>query len=408
MKDTNKKSYDVIVIGAGASGMMAAIVAAGKGARVLVLEHKDKIGKKILATGNGKCNFTNEDMSREHFRGDSSLVENVLSEFDQKDSLSFFENLGIFPKNRNGYFYPNSEQAASIVFALENQMQKSGVKVLLPVSVSDIKKKNKFCVSTDAGRFESDKLIIATGLLANPKLGSDGSIFDILKSLGHRFNPIVPALCGFYCKGMDFKKCAGVRAEGHVKALIDGVEAASDEGEIQFTDYGMSGIPVFQISRYISIALHNRQRCEIEFNLFGNMTEYDVFLLLKDRIDILKTCTLLDFFNGLINQKLAKAILTQSGLSYETDIMKLNECDIKKLTHALCCNRVVVEKSRGFEFAQVCAGGIRTEEIDSRTLESKIIKGLYFAGEILDVDGICGGYNLQWAWSSGFVVGNEV
>ena len=406
MKDTNKKSFDVIVIGAGASGMMAAIVAAGKGARVLVLEHKDKVGKKILATGNGKCNYTNKDMSDNYFRGDKELIISILSQFGEQDTIDFFEELGVLPKEKNGYMYPYSEQASSIVFALENAMLKLGVKVVLSVDISDIKKKSKFSVITNLGKFESEKLVISTGLLANPKLGSDGSIFDMLKKFGHRFNPIVPALCGFYCKGMDFKICSGVRAEGRVLAKIDGKFVASDVGEIQFTDYGLSGIPVFQISRYLSLALHNNQNCQIEFDLFNNISYEDLLLLFNKRIKILGKVTALDFFNGFINLKLAKAILNQCGVNYNAKMDKLNDNTIKSLVNALCHNSVIVEKSRGFEFAQVCAGGIKTEEINTTTLESKIVDGLFFTGEILDVDAICGGYNLQWAWASGFVAGN--
>lgn len=409
MKNTGKTIYDVIIIGAGASGMMAAITAAREGARVLILEHKDKIGKKILATGNGKCNYTNSDMSAGKYNGNLELVRSVLSKFSFEQTIEFFNGLGIYPKSKNGYYYPNSEQAQSILTALMFELQKLHIKVCTLIDIRDIDKhKGTFEVYTSDDVFYSKKLIIATGLLANPKLGSDGSIFKIVKELGHRFTPIVPALCGFYCSGLDFKKASGVRTDGEVLAYVDGKLVASDRGEIQFTDYGISGIPVFQISHFLSYALYNKQKCEVKINFFPDIT-YDKLIdfLIHRRDEVLSGVCALDFMNGVINQKLAKALLAKVGILYEIKAAKISDSDIQKLAKILTSATVRVEKWRDYEFAQVCAGGIRTEDIDMSSLESKIVEGLYFAGEILDVDGICGGYNLQWAWASGFVAGSS-
>lgn len=410
MNNTKNNKYNVIIIGAGASGLMAAIIAARKGARVLILEHKDKIGKKILATGNGKCNFTNQDMQADYFRGNKAFVENALSSFSMQDTIAFFEQLGVVPKEKNGYYYPYSEQASSIVDGLKYELDRLRVEILCNSKVSKISKKNQsFELIVGDQRYFTDKLVIATGLLANPKLGSDGSIFNVVKGLGHSFSPIVPALCGFYCGGFNFKKVSGVRCDGKVTAIVDGTGVAEDYGEIQFTDYGLSGIPVFQISRFLSSGISEKKKCQIELSLFPDLGHEQLCCMLENRKSIFtKSEQMAAFFNGFLNQKLAYAIIEKAGISLDYKIGALSEKEINKLAKLLHSIRVDVNKSRDYEFAQVCAGGIKSDEIDVKTLESRIVDDLYFAGEILDVDGPCGGYNLQWAWSSGYIVGNNI
>ena len=212
MGKNTMKQYDLLVIGAGASGMMAAITAARENKKVCIIEKLDKAGKKLLATGNGKCNFTNADMSPECFGGDKTFVSYVLDYFSVEDCLRFFHSIGIYPKNKNGYYYPNSEQASSVVNAFLEEIERVGIMISYDTQVLDIvSSKETVNINTNKGSFCAQKLIIATGLLAAPKLGSDGSLFEIIKSFGHRFVPILPALCGFYCKGMQFKKISGVR-----------------------------------------------------------------------------------------------------------------------------------------------------------------------------------------------------
>ena len=210
-KNTNKL-YDFVVIGAGASGLMTAITAARAGKKVCILEKLDKAGKKLLATGNGKCNFTNENMSSSCFHGDKEFVDYVLNQFSVDDCLAFFRSIGIYPKNKNGYFYPNSEQASSVVQAFVYELERLGVSVFYQTNVNQIFfDKETVSISTNKGSFVGKHLIIATGLLAAPKLGSDGSLFDIIKGLGHRFNPILPTLCGYYCKGLKFKHISSMK-----------------------------------------------------------------------------------------------------------------------------------------------------------------------------------------------------
>lgn len=409
MGKNTKKQWDLVVIGAGASGMMAAITAARENKRVCVLEKLDKAGKKLLATGNGKCNFTNEKMDADCYGGDTSFVEHVLQQFSVEDCLSFFHSIGIYPKNKNGYYYPNSEQASSVNNALLYELERLGVKIVYEITVKDITaSEDEVCVWTNKDCYIGKKLVVATGLLAAPKLGSDGSLFEIIKGLGHRFHPILPTLCGFYCKGMKFKAVSGVRAHGTVSAYIDGKKCAEDTGEIQFTDYGLSGIPVFQISRYLSKGLYEKKQVEIKINLLPDFNKNQLIDEINFRRSIGGAKPISALLNGLVNQKLSDMILDKANIDGSLYASYISVDDMFKIAELLHEISVTVTNYRDFEFAQVCTGGIPTSDINHQTLESKLVPNVHFAGEILDVDGICGGYNLHFAWATGYLVGKAV
>lgn len=401
--------YDVIIIGAGASGLMAAAVAASKGARVALLEHKDDIGKKILATGNGRCNFTNTDMSVNKFHGSKALIKNGLSQFNYADTIRFFKELGIPAYDNAGYIYPNSRQAASVVAAFRMELMRLHVDVKTGINITDIKPaddRTGYCIQTDKGSFKSKRLIIACGLTASPKLGSDGSLFRQIEALGHHIQKPLPALCGFSCDGLNFKKITGVRCDAIVASVIDGQMTEQNTGELQLADYGISGIPVFQISSLMSRALDKGQRVEVIIDFLPAFSDDELNGYIKDRsITTTDNRSLNEMLNGLLNNKLLLELIHKSGVSPDKKGRLLTDDDCKSLTRSIKHTAVSVKKPRGVEFAQVCAGGICTKEIDVRTLESKIHPGLYFCGELLDVDGICGGYNLQWAWTSGYIAG---
>lgn len=401
--------YDVIIIGAGASGLMAAAAAASKGARVALLEHKDDIGKKILATGNGRCNFTNTDMSVNKFHGSKALIKNGLSQFNYSDTIRFFKGLGIPAYDNAGYIYPNSRQAASVVAAFRMELMRLHVDVKTGINITDIKPaddRTGYCIQTDKGSFKSKRLIIACGLTASPKLGSDGSLFRQIEALGHHIQKPLPALCGFSCDGLNFKKITGVRCDATVASVIDGQMTEQNTGELQLADYGISGIPVFQISSLMSRALNKGQKVEVIIDFLPAFSDDDLNGYIKDRsITTTDNRSLNEMLNGLLNNKLLLELIHKSGVSPDKKGRLLTDDDCKSLTRSIKHTAVSVKKPRGLEFAQVCAGGIYTKEIDVRTLESKIHPGLYFCGELLDVDGICGGYNLQWAWTSGYIAG---
>lgn len=398
------KYYDLLVIGGGAAGMVAAITGARNNKRVAIIEKLDKLGKKILATGNGKCNFTHENITPEFYNTETMFMQTVLDKFSVEDCLNLFHSIGIYPKNKNGYYYPNSEQASSVVVALLQELKRLQVTICYETMVTDIfPEENGVCVETNKGSFYGDNVIIATGLLASPKLGSDGSLFDIIKNLGHRFQPILPALCGYHCKGINFKKTSGVRAYGTVSALINDMVVSSDTGEIQFTDYGLSGIPVFQISRYLSKALYDKCKVEVIINLLPDFDENELLDELQGRKLIFAEETVPYLLNGLINQKLASMILEKSHISEELYISCLSDKDLESIVFCIQNLKVKVTNYRDFEFAQVCIGGIPISDINPETFESKLAKHIYFTGEILDVDGVCGGYNLHFAWASGYI-----
>ena len=401
--------YDVIIIGAGASGLMAAAAAASKGARVALLEHKDDIGKKILATGNGRCNFTNTDMSVNKFHGSKALIKNGLSQFNYSDTIRFFKGLGIPAYDNAGYIYPNSRQAASVVAAFRMELMRLHVDVKTGINITDIKPaddRTGYCIQTDKGSFKSKRLIIACGLTASPKLGSDGSLFQQIEALGHHIQKPLPALCGFSCDGLNFKKITGVRCDATVASVIDGQMTEQNTGELQLADYGISGIPVFQISSLMSRALNKGQKVEVIIDFLPAFSDDELNGYIKDRsITTTDNRSLNEMLNGLLNNKLLLELIHKSGVSPDKKGRLLTDDDCKSLTRSIKHTAVSVKKPRGAEFAQVCAGGIYTKEIDVRTLESKIHPGLYFCGELLDVDGICGGYNLQWAWTSGYIAG---
>lgn len=401
--------YDVIIIGAGASGLMAAAAAASKGARVALLEHKDDIGKKILATGNGRCNFTNTDMSVNKFHGSKALIKNGLAQFNYADTIRFFKELGIPAYDNAGYIYPNSRQAASVVAAFRMELMRLHVDVKTGINITDIKPaddRTGYCIQTDKGSFKSKRLIIACGLTASPKLGSDGSLFRQIEALGHHIQKPLPTLCGFSCDGLNFKKITGVRCDATVASVIDGQMTEQNTGELQLADYGISGIPVFQISSLMSRALDKGQMVEVIIDFLPAFSDDELNGYIKDRsITTTDNRSLNEMLNGLLNNKLLLELIHKSGVSPDKKGRLLTDDDCKSLTRSIKHTAVSVKKPRGAEFAQVCAGGICTKEIDVRTLESKIHPGLYFCGELLDVDGICGGYNLQWAWTSGYIAG---
>lgn len=399
----------IAVIGGGAAGMAAAIAAAeaGTGKRIFILEHKDVTGKKILSTGNGRCNLTNEYMDTSCFRSDHpEAIASVLERFGTKDTLEFFARLGVLTKSRNGYIYPRSDQASAILEVLQMHLDKLGVEVHTGTDVKEIvKTKKRFKILTNTGNYTADKVILATGGKAASVLGSDGSGYNLAKAFGHKIIPVVPALVQLKVKKNPFQKASGVRTDVTVSALENGKILASDTGELQITAYGISGIPVFQISRYIAKSLYYKQKTEVCIDFMPDMTDEELLSFLLKRQKTHGEGTVGDFFVGIFNKKLIPRLLELSNIRMNTETRSLKEADFKKLVKP--CKHTIVEitETNGFENAQVCAGGVDLAEIDTETFESRMVDGLYITGELLDVDGICGGYNLQWAWATGMIAG---
>lgn len=399
---------EIIIVGGGASGLMAAITAARNGKSVLIIEHKDKMGKKILATGNGKCNYTNRYQDASCYRcNQEDFPMEVMEQFDVTRTTSFFEELGIYPKDKNGYLYPYSEQATSILDVLQMEVRRLGVSVVLDEHVTTIEKQGKgFVVKTDQGMHQCNKVILCTGSKAGSNLGADGSGYDLAKKFGHKIVTVVPALTALRSKEKYFKGIAGVRVEANCTLFINGQYTFQNQGELQLTNYGLSGIPIFQISRYAAKGLAEKKEVMVQVDYMPNQSYQELFELIERRIANGPDKTMEELFVGLFNQKLTAMFLAKAGCRLEEQAKKSNTGVLHKLVKVIKCLEVPVYEANPFEQAQVCAGGVDTKQVDPNTLESKLVKGVYFAGELLDVDGICGGYNLQWAWSSGQVAGN--
>ena len=395
----------VIVVGGGASGLTAAIMAARSGASVTIMEHMPKPGKKILSTGNGKCNLTNLSMPDGAYRSSQpEFAEKVLKSFTVEETLEFFQDLGIVLTDRNGYVYPNSGQASTVLEALLFELKHLGVSIITDCKVEKIKP--DLTVISSQGKKKVDAVILAAGSMAALKTGSDGSGYELAKALGHHMIPPLPALVQLKCREKWFKQAAGVRTEALVTLKIDGKPIASDRGELQFTDYGISGIPVFQISRFASQGLHDGNQVTAELDLFPAVDFSKTQQMLTERKKHFGYRPALEYLNGVINQKLIPILMQEAEIK-SGNVNEITTAQIKKLTEALKSLKTVITATNPYEQAQVCSGGIDTREVNAKTMESKIINGLYLAGEILDVDAICGGYNLQWAWTSGVLAGKH-
>ena len=397
------------VVGGGAAGMMAALTAAGHGVNVILIEHTKRLGSKLLQTGNGKCNFTNLDMGKEHFQNeDREFVGKVLESFRVSDTLEFFKGIGIYSRQRGGYVYPNSETAASLQDALRAEVERSGVIVYTECQVELIKReRGGFVLETNRGRINADTLILATGSKAAPKTGSDGSGYILAKSLSHSIVKPLPALVQLTSDNRQCKVMAGVRSTGCVTIYADGKKLAEDLGEIQYTEYGISGIPVFQVSRYAVKAKDRKKEVLAVVDMLPEFSEEELREDIRKRLEKEGNKDIVSFFAGLLNKKLVQGVVKSVGADMNMTAAQAGEKKLCRLVREMKEYSFDITGSRSYEYAQVCQGGVKLSEVNPETMESRLCKGLYFAGELLDVDGKCGGYNLQWAWSSGYLAGKS-
>ena len=399
---------EIAVIGGGASGLMAAITAKKSGKEVVILERKDRILKKVLITGNGRCNITNVNANISNYFGKNiSSVENILNKFTPQDTMDFFYGLGIVCNEENrGKVYPLSGQASSVVDALRFEAEKLGIKIETEFYVRKIEKDGfKFKIySEDKKKIEAGRVILAAGGQSYPELGSNGSGFELAKELGHSVTKLSPSIVQLKTEKNQVKGLQGIKTDVAVTAYGDNKKICTYDGELLFTDYGISGNVVFNIS--FVMPLYKNVEFEIDF-----MEKFDyneLYEMLKERKRILSHLTMENYFNGMINKKLGQFLSKVSGIEKLSKPVKdLNDSDIRKLCTVLKKYRVKILETTGFKNAQVTAGGVLLDEVNIETLESKIVKGLYFSGEVLDVYGECGGFNLQWAWASGHIAGEN-
>ena len=399
-----------VIIGTGPAGLMAAIMSARNGNETIIIDSQAKLGKKIYATGNGRCNFTNRDMkSPDLFRGDAALAKKIVNKFNNNDLIAFFNELGVIERDINGYIYPNSEQASSIAETLVSELKRLKVCTVLNQKVIDIKvSKHGFDVFTSVDMFSADKVVIAVGGQAAPVHGSDGNLNKLIKKLGHSFVKQVPALVNLEHSDKKLDKLAGVRTRCGICLVVNGQVVSSEKGEIIFNKGNISGIPVMQVSRYAAYALNEKKDVSLKINLLNELSMDELSERLRAAIygPMSKNKSVFEVLTGTLNSKLLEYALKEAGIGPDKAAYALKPQQFNNLLQVLTELTVRIKATGNFEKAQVTAGGVNTKELD-QNLQSKLVKNLYFAGEIVDVDGTCGGYNLQWAFSSGYVVGSK-
>ena len=402
----------VIIIGGGAAGMVGAIAARRQGAEVIILERNPRVGKKMLATGNGRCNFTNMNADAGCYSGNNpKFVYSPLAAFSVEDTLAFFEKLGIQHKVEDlGKVYPNSDQASSILDVLLYELEKTGIQVICNTFVTHISGKNgRFLIETEGGNsYKGDRIILAAGGKAMPSSGSDGNGIELATKLGHHATDIFPALVQLMLEGSFFKRIDGVKFVGSAEILVNNKSVAQDSGDILFTNYGISGPPILQISRKAGEALQLQKKPLVRVTIMDGKSKEEVKEMVQRRIQLAPAKPVDFSFVGFINKRLIPVMLEEAGIQDRNkNASELSSAELERLVTILTDWRIPIRGTKSWPSAQVTAGGVDTREINQDTMESKLVEGLYLAGEVVDVDGLCGGYNLQWAWSSGYLAGQN-
>ncbi len=406
-----KMKSGIVIIGGGAAGLMAAIEIGRREKKVLVLERKERVLKKVLITGNGRCNITNVGAGISNYfsigKGIGG-IKGILEDFNPEKTMDFFEELGIVCNEEGrGKIYPLSGQAASVVDVLRFEAERLGVQFMTDFYVRKIEKDglNFKIYSEDRRTVTANRILLATGGKSYPELGSNGSGFELAKELGHKVTKLVPSIVQLKTEKSKVKGLQGIKLDTNVTAFGNGEKVCTYDGELLFTDYGVSGNVIFNISFVIPLY----EKVELEIDFMPKFEYNELFEMLKKRKKILSHLTMENYFNGMINKKLGQFLCKMSGIEkLSKKIEDLSEKEIRKICQLLKKYRIEIVDTNGFKNAQVTAGGVVLDEVNLETLESKKVKGLYFAGEILDVYGECGGYNLQWAWASGIRSGQAI
>ena len=391
----------IAIIGGGASGLMAAIAAKTDNASVTVYEKEKRVGRKILATGNGRCNLTNTGADlKDYHSGNINFIKGAKTRFWVDETLSLFEELGLVCKEeQDGKVYPYSDTASSVLDILRRRVDAVGVQTVCDFAVSKIEKTDSgFKIISKTGQTSFyDRVIIATGGMAGATLGSDGSGYALLKSFGHRITPLTPSLVQIKTETETVRKLKGIKVQAKVT-----IGSHSRDGELLFTDYGISGPPVFSLSSYLD-------GCDdVVIDMMPEYSYDDIYNMLCMRCASFYDATLEDFFTGMLNKRVGMALLKHSGvMPLSRLVATLTDKEIKTVTHSIKGMRLKITGTASWNSAQVTKGGADVNEFDPVTMMSKRVFGLYACGEVLDVDGDCGGYNLQWAWSSGYIAGKN-
>ena len=402
---------DVAIIGAGASGLVTAIVAARRGKKVLVLEKNNKVGKKLLATGNGKCNITNQKPVLNRFYSQNlSFVEKSLEGYNYQSIKQFFRSIGLeLIEAKEGKAFPMSLQASSVVELLVCECEQLGVKILCETEVKKLSKQNnKYEITHTKGKVISSTLVIATGHLSAPQLGGVDDGVDFAKNLGHKVIKPFPTLVQLTSPMKNLERMAGVKIESRVSISCN-QQTVQKQGDVLFTSYGISGLAILDISRSVMEELSNKKNIMLTIDLMPKMSKEQLLSLMKKSLAKKSKKPLEVWMQGFINKKLILPILEPLKLEKATvGSISLNIKQLEMIVNNIKSFKLIVDGSRGYKGAEVATGGVNTKEVNPLSMESQKHKGLYFTGEVLDVDGDRGGFNLHFAWVCGLRAGENL
>lgn len=392
--------YDLCVIGGGASGLISAIEYKNnhKNSTVVILERLPKVGKKILATGNGRCNLSNIHASAKDYNY-PEFAQTVFEKFDVQSNIDFFKSIGLITiVDSDGRVYPKSNAATSVLDILLIECKKLGVTILCDCTVYKLTKHENFEINE---KIKAKNVIVACGGMSSSKLGSDGSGYEITRKLGHAVTPLFPALVQIKTENKYVKQLKGIRAKASLSLKENDNIISESEGEILFTDYGISGIAAMDISRFIKPSKNQ----QIYIDLANDMTQAEIEEYLYQIICHNPNSVASELLIGLLHKKIAQTVMKYCSVSLDEKTSNLSKKSLSAIAYSLKNFKLKVLGTQGFDFAQITSGGLSLSEFNDKTLESKLVKGLYCCGEILDIDSKCGGYNLNWAWSSGRLAG---
>lgn len=401
--------FHIAIIGGGAAGSMVAISACSDDSSVVLIERNNRIGKKILTTGNGRCNLTNTNISVDRYHGaNPKFISSVIGEFDHKKTMVFFESLGIILKEEdNGRIFPRNNQASAVRDALEYELQRKNVCIKTNSLVRKIKKNIDWQILLENGQeIRAKKLIIATGGKAAHQFGSSGDGYYWAEKFGHKIIATYPALVPMETEEKCFKEIQGIKIEGRVSISSSNKVIGQKQGDILFTHFGLSGPAVMAQARIIASKIES-DKLKIHLDLFPEITDKKLDEKIKKIFEVNGAKFVKNCLGGAIPASLAVVILKNINIDPDKKAATISKLDREKIVTILKNIELTPKKLLPFKEAQVTSGGICADEINSETLESKIVQGLYFAGEIIDVDGDSGGFNLQWAWSSGHLAGTS-
>lgn len=398
-------TYDAIVIGAGAAALFFGALNKDK-LNILMLERNDRVGKKLLTTGNGRCNYTNTKLDENPYN-DADFTSYIINKYGYKSIEYKFKSMGIYPYIEEDRVYPMSLQASSVLDVLRFENERNNVTIKTDVFVKSFHKDGDIFILKDqnANIYKAKNLVIACGGAAMPKFGSDANLFNQIKKLGMKINETKPALVPYECDYKYLKHLDGLRLKAKLSLIKDNKIITYNTDDVLFTSYGLSGPTVFQLSRYIKGKESDYKFC---IDIFYTLSESELYTLLSDRRRDIGYKKLDDFFIGFLHKRLIVPIIDKLNISKDILARDLSDAQLHTLVKILKGFELKIIKNKGYGIGQISLGGVSTKEINVKTMESKKLKGLYFIGEVIDIDGPCGGYNLSFAWMSAMAAYDDI